>query len=554
MKKKHLLPILALSCCGLASAAEYEYYIVKDGVINENLVQMPYAADAIHDTLIGGEEYDGVKCAAYIHAFQGEGNAATYNDVRFDLSALPASLTAGYILHMEYCIPTAASKTPISIAEYIDLNTKKDAGTLTPEEEVIYNSPVPVIEGSNTIKSFIEGDCYSNKAAFRFAFDPKAAEEWEPKARYGVDSAAAVCSIQGAFDAVNLYPGQWIKKEVFVFKTPASDSMKSFFFRYNAEANSDISKEPVYIKNLKLISLPETSGNNAFPLLNGVTVFADGSRPFYAENFSAVGAAVTSDNTNADAAKTFGGIVPSVKGARPSYPRVWDKPSDISGIYAGEILHAATKTKAATVTISDITIPAYTAEEDKDNAKKLYVSALIKWKWSANGQAAFDEAEMTPAGRPVKVTASLDGGAETELFADSVLASNWVWYTAEIERGDISKESKLTLSFPASTFDYIIDQVLVGTTAKYASSDKVEDDGDYVEKIKGNVNALYPNPAEDMIYSTIDALKLDVISASGAIVASAEGNQINVSALPSGSYIVKIYTEEGVFVQTIIKK
>lgn len=549
MKKKHLLPILALSCCGLASAAEYEYYIVKDGVINENLVQMPYAADAIHDTLIGGKEYDGVKCAAYIHAFQGEGNKATYNDVRFDLSALPADLNSGYILQMEYCIPTAANKNPISIAEYIDLNTKKDDGSITEEELELYNNPVPAIEGSNTIKSFIEGDCYSNKAAFRFGFDSKSADEWEEGVEYSVQTAPAVCAIQGAFDAANIYPGQWIKKEVFVFKTPATGKVKSFFFRYNAEATSDISNEPVYVKNLKLVSLPETNGNGAFPVdESGSVLFSECSRPYYAESFSAVGGAVTSNNTNTKAELTFGGVMPAFAGARPTYPRVWDKPSDLSGLYAGELVHSASKGKNATVTIADIEIPAYNGVKG-EKAKDLYVSALIKWSYSASGQADFDAAENTPAGRPIPATASLDGGAEIALFADSALASNWVWYTTKISREDISKDSKLTLTFAASTFDYYIDQVLVGTPAKYATDVKLVN-----SDIKGSVNALYPNPAEDMIYSTIDALKLDVISASGAVVASVEGNQINVSALPSGSYIVKIYTEEGVFVQTIIKK
>ncbi|WPO80298.1 T9SS type A sorting domain-containing protein [Flavobacterium sp. KACC 22761] len=70
---------------------------------------------------------------------------------------------------------------------------------------------------------------------------------------------------------------------------------------------------------------------------------------------------------------------------------------------------------------------------------------------------------------------------------------------------------------------------------------------------------LYPNPVSDVLYfskSTQTIEKVQVYNISGTLVASAGKNaeSIDLSQLISGTYLVKVYTNDGSFNQTILKK
>ena len=67
---------------------------------------------------------------------------------------------------------------------------------------------------------------------------------------------------------------------------------------------------------------------------------------------------------------------------------------------------------------------------------------------------------------------------------------------------------------------------------------------------------VYPNPASELLIANGDKyiLKVELISLNGQVVASAEGNVLNVSNIPSGIYVAKIHTQNGYGVKQVMVK
>lgn len=67
---------------------------------------------------------------------------------------------------------------------------------------------------------------------------------------------------------------------------------------------------------------------------------------------------------------------------------------------------------------------------------------------------------------------------------------------------------------------------------------------------------VYPNPASELLIANGDKyiLKVELISLNGQVVAAAEGNVLNVSNVPSGIYVAKIYTQNGYGVKQVMVK
>ena len=85
-----------------------------------------------------------------------------------------------------------------------------------------------------------------------------------------------------------------------------------------------------------------------------------------------------------------------------------------------------------------------------------------------------------------------------------------------------------------------------------------------IEDVKADAAAdvvVYPNPADDVVYvqspSAMGSINVFSLSGKQVIVANAEGAQstsLQVDNLPSGVYVIKITTDEGVVVRRMIKK
>ena len=101
MKKRNLLAMAALSCFAFTANAA-EYWVIKDGKLNENIVIMPNETDPVIDELRNGDATTG---ASYKH------NEVAYKDVQLDLAKLPVSLKSTWVLEMEYKVPATALDT-----------------------------------------------------------------------------------------------------------------------------------------------------------------------------------------------------------------------------------------------------------------------------------------------------------------------------------------------------------------------------------------------------------------------------------------------------------
>ncbi len=85
-------------------------------------------------------------------------------------------------------------------------------------------------------------------------------------------------------------------------------------------------------------------------------------------------------------------------------------------------------------------------------------------------------------------------------------------------------------------------------------SGEAEDAG--IECVETENVRVYPNPASELLIANGDKyiLKIELISLGGQIVAAAEGNVLNVSEIPSGIYVAKIYTQNGYGVKQVMVK
>ncbi len=87
------------------------------------------------------------------------------------------------------------------------------------------------------------------------------------------------------------------------------------------------------------------------------------------------------------------------------------------------------------------------------------------------------------------------------------------------------------------------------------------DENDIQEVVAAGVNdvnssvKVYPNPATDYIMLSTQANQVDIYSTTGQLIKSVQNtNRVDVSSLQAGTYMARIYTDEGMVVKPFIKK
>ena len=80
--------------------------------------------------------------------------------------------------------------------------------------------------------------------------------------------------------------------------------------------------------------------------------------------------------------------------------------------------------------------------------------------------------------------------------------------------------------------------------------------GDVINEITDDEILVYPNPANDMVYITTDIPSVSIYSIDGKLlkIKKINNNQINISDLENGVYLMKLESAEGNYYKTIIKK
>ena len=199
MKKRNLLAMAALSCFAFTANAA-EYWVIKDGKLNENIVIMPNETDPVIDELKDGDATTG---ASFKH------NEVAYKDVQLDLAKLPVSLKSTWVLEMEYKVPASAL----------------DAAGLS---------------------SSLWGD---KKPMFIFGMYADDAKTLEAKnKKIDVTKADINIAIDGKFAA---QADTWTTVRKYVYAHPSVDSCKILTLSYCREIEESL--DPIYIKNLKFV-------------------------------------------------------------------------------------------------------------------------------------------------------------------------------------------------------------------------------------------------------------------------------------------------------------
>lgn len=492
MKKITTLAFLSMAALNI-NAAEYldtckncngeVYWIVKDGIINENILQLPYENND-GSLLNSGKTYNGETVAEFLKLNQ-------YNDVRFDLTAAPLDLEKTWVMNIEYAIPSA-----------------KDTSSIT-------------------YKALASGDMLDGtKAAFIFGLQDSVNTE------IGTDALQARITVQAGIDAVKT-GDQFKTRKQFVFANPSIKEMAYFCMSFAREAKDFL--EPLYIKNLYF--------------------YGEGSRPFYAEDFTLVNATIYQPNAVKTAVtkpeKWHGGIVPTLStGKIINLARCWDKTPDESGIHGSEIYHGLSVSHVkkndqfVTTSINDIAIP--------DGLKTFEIAMLIKKSYldDAAHENAWEEAVASNNIPNIKgISVKFDNGETVQLYADQQFPSIWTWEKQTVTVPDGVKSCSLSVNdndFGGTDFTYVVDQIRMGE--KLVTG---------IEEAPAEVAAkviISPNPTSDILTVNTEANKMEVYGLNGVLAIEAAGNQINVSSLAKGIYVVRIYTNDGAITKTFIKE
>lgn len=77
-----------------------------------------------------------------------------------------------------------------------------------------------------------------------------------------------------------------------------------------------------------------------------------------------------------------------------------------------------------------------------------------------------------------------------------------------------------------------------------------------VEEIVMPELTVYPNPASELLIADAGGIvdRIDIVGADGVVAATANGNVLNVTEVPNGTYFARIYTDGGYVVRKVVVK
>lgn len=303
MKKITTLALLSLATLGVNADPFLDtcktcngevYWIVKDGIINENIIQLEYEAGTTGDVLVSGQTYNGETVAEFRHQAQ-------YLDVRFDLTNAPLEMNKTWVMNIEYAIPAAMDANSVTYQEFM-------------------NEPSQGETGDGTKPAFIIG----------------LNDEVAPSV--GTDSQKGRITVQAAIDAMKSGNEFKIRKQ-YAFVNPTIEQINYFCISFLRESKKTL--EPFYIKNLYFYG----EGNKPFYAEDFTIV----SATIYADNNYKPKMALPED--------FHGGIVPTVSKGNIPMVRCWDKTPDESGLHGSELYHGLSVSTDKDVAIENINIP-----------------------------------------------------------------------------------------------------------------------------------------------------------------------------------------------------
>lgn len=392
---------------------------------------------------------------------------------------------------------------------------------------------------------------------------------------------------QNSFDVkIKNKPDVWNVERQMIYAPVSQTEFKCFVLGWQRQILRQDSIGPVYIKNLKF--------------------YGEGSRPFFAEDFNTQAAyAQTFDNVQTyvvnspqyddpvaldeDYSENFdifanqhsglpiySGFIDGARKAQSkvSYRRLYeDEGTDGSGYFDPEILHAISIEKAEARTGRNgrtfFLIPTAGLEQ----AEAFTLDYICKWDGSKAAKEFFTD--DTPADSlEMKVFyAFVDDAVEANTCEmkpgfnqGDLLSQIWTPYHVTIPN-EIGSKKYIALIFDRPNFfSYCVDNIRIAATNNLNLGSAVVEPHpvgvvaySMVADVKNVASdaaiSVSPVPATDVVVVNNEGVeKVEVVATTGAVVASANGNQVNVAALANGVYVIKAYTAEGVLFAKIIKK
>ncbi len=214
--------------------------------------------------------------------------------------------------------------------------------------------------------------------------------------------------------------------------------------------------------------------------------------------------------------------------------------------------------------VKSVTVAANTADALFDKC----VSFTYEFNGTANGEAIWSrstatETELTSADAiGVHVYGDLSGNAiSLEMSSDidikyvklcdmTFLGWRYIVVPLTVLEGNTYKMSGVAITQQES----IISRK---GTAMLDNINVIENGALGVDNIVADVDAdvtVYPNPASEYLISSADGLiqRIELVSMSGSVIASATGNVLNVSEITEGQYLARIYASGGVVMRKVV--
>ncbi len=527
--KKNLLSLAMLACAATGTASAEEFYLIKDGKLQSGVEVVDYVKAEEQPTFESGVEAPDGSAASLLKL------NVKYKDARFYIPE-GVDLSKYWNVEIEFYFKDG------------DIDVTKHCGT---NKWAVINMgfAADTVGGISTID---QGFCQN-------AFDVKLKNK----------------------------PDTWNVEKQFIYAPPAEKAFKYFVLGWQRQILAQDSIGPTYIKNLKF--------------------YGKGTRPFFAEDFNTQaaysdvldgaqtyvvqGTFMDNEIEEEDPIRTnninillnqhcnlpiYSGCAEGATKRQTGvlFRRLFeDTGSDGSNIYDCEHLHSINLVSSSVRTGRKGRTFFLVPTAGVEKAEGFTLDYIIKWDASkfatetVNQKTSKDSLDMRVFYAFVDDAIEANTCEMTPAFKEGALLSDrWTAHHVEFANNLNGKKYIAIIFDEPKTFSYCVDDIqlaatnlsLVGATVEahpvgVVAYETVAKTG--VNNINAEIAAeVSPVPATDIVtVSNEGVTKVEVLNAAGAVVASANGNQVNVANLTNGIYVIKAYAAEGILIAKIIK-
>ncbi|WP_202701594.1 T9SS type A sorting domain-containing protein [Flavobacterium sp. UGB4466] len=241
----------------------------------------------------------------------------------------------------------------------------------------------------------------------------------------------------------------------------------------------------------------------------------------------------------------------------------------ITGTPSANVSYSIATTGTGTPATGSGTITVTTGTPAGDEIHNFTTSGKTSSFYTITGNMNSTNGSVTYAGLTLTARLKIESNTTITYTTTSPSTLTLVFdsnFTGTIKVNNVSytaSAGRVTASIPAGsntiTKGSVANLFYISTEYNSASTLRTTQTAEIPAESKASKVILYPNPASNVLYFSESAQsieKVQVYNMSGTLVKSVGKNveSIDVSNLISGTYLVKVYTNEGSFNQTVLKK